>query len=115
MEKHQYRHRFSGKPAVHHCGVCMEQPEHPNHDGFRPSDGVKPYVAPKPVDLIAFIEERLAAHEGGAADVRFGYDDATFDYVITQKNSRTQNYDILGCSRDLKRAIELAISGKRFD
>ena len=65
--------------------------------------------------LIAFIEEHLVAYEGGASDIRFGYDDVTFDYVIMQKNQSTKSDEILGCSHFLTRAIELAISGKRYD
>ncbi len=67
------------------------------------------------MDFLDFVQERLAAHEGGAGDVRIGYDDATFDYVIIQRKSSTGSDEILGCSRSLRRAIELAVSGKKFD
>jgi hypothetical protein len=80
-------------------------------------DGVKPYVKPgyDLDDLVTFIEERLAAHEGGAGDIRIGYDDATFDYVISQRNLTTKSDETLGCSRSLWRAIELAVTRKRYD
>jgi len=66
-------------------------------------------------DFIKFIEKRLAVGEGGDGDIRIGWDDATRDYIITQKNLNTNNHEILGCSRSLRRAIELAITGKKYD
>lgn len=66
--------------------------------------------------LIEFFEERLAAHEGGAGSIHISYDDATFHYVITQtKMDHFRTNEILSSSGSLRRALELAISGKRFD
>ena len=69
----------------------------------------------KDAEILKFLEERLAAHEGGAGSVSIGYDDATFNYVITQKNLSTKNNEVLGCSRSLSRAFKLAISGEKYD
>lgn len=65
--------------------------------------------------IINFLHERLAAHEGGAGSITIGYDDATFDYIISQKNLSTKQNETLGCSRSLNRAFELAISGEKYD
>jgi hypothetical protein len=59
--------------------------------------------------IINFLTERLTAYEGGAESIHIGYDDATFNYVITQGSK------ILGCSRSLSRAFTLAISGQVYD
>lgn len=64
--------------------------------------------------FIKFIEARLAAHEGGAGSIVISWDDATFDYIISQKNFQGSS-ETLGCSRSLNRAVELAISGKKYD
>ena len=66
-------------------------------------------------DFIDFIEERLAVHEGGAGSISVGWDDATRDYLVCQHNLTSKRDEILGCSHSLGRAIELAISGKKFD
>lgn len=74
-------------------------------------------------EFLAWIEERLATGEGGAPSVEIGWDDATRDYLIVQKFPRkyvdgkfvSQGKEILGCSRSLGRAVELAISGKVYD
>ncbi len=73
--------------------------------------------------ILQFLEERLAAHEGGAGSVSIGYDDATFDYVITQRKLFSAkperdvagSGEVLGCSRSLERAFALAISGEKYD
>lgn len=67
--------------------------------------------------ILNFLQERLGAHEGGAPDVCIGYDDATFCFMITQKQGFGKNASskTLGCSRSPARAFELAISGKVYD
>lgn len=59
--------------------------------------------------ILDFLLDKLAAHEGGGQAIIISYDDATFNYLICQHTK------ILGCSKDLARAFQLAISGKRFD
>lgn len=66
-------------------------------------------------EFLAWIEERLATHEGGAGDIIIGWDDATRDYYVIQKSIMKQDRKTLGCSRSLGRAIELAMSGKVYD
>lgn len=73
---------------------------------------------PKPTidEFLSFLEERLAAHEGGAGSLHISYDDATFSYIISQtKMDKFRTNETLGCSRFLSRAIELAISGKKYE
>ncbi len=60
-------------------------------------------------DFINFLEERLAAHEGGAGSVYISWDDATRDYIISQKRINGGGSDMLGCSRSLRKAIQLAV------
>jgi hypothetical protein len=66
-------------------------------------------------EFLDWVEGRLATHEGGAGNISIGWDDATRDYIISQRKIFSYDYKVLGCSRSLGRAIELAISGKVFD
>lgn len=68
-------------------------------------------------EILNFLQDRLAAHEGGAPSISIGYDDATFNYIISQKKGfrKEAPNKILGCSRSLTRAFELAISGQVYD
>jgi hypothetical protein len=67
--------------------------------------------------FIEFLHNRLAAHEGGAGSIHIGYDDATREYVISQKSLYGTRQDVvLGCASSLVRAIDLAVAGKEaFD
>jgi hypothetical protein len=64
-------------------------------------------------EFLDWIESRLVTGEGGAGNIRIGWDDATRDYLITQ--TLYVGFETLGCSKSLERAIELAISGKVYD
>ncbi len=68
-------------------------------------------------DIVSFLNERLAAHEGGAPSISIGYDDATFNYVISQKKgfSKEAPNETLGCARSIGHAFALAISGRVYD
>lgn len=67
--------------------------------------------------ILNFLEERLCIHEGGNPPIIISWDDATRDYIISQKNGYgpTASQQTLGCSKSLFRAFELAISGKVYD
>lgn len=67
--------------------------------------------------VVDFIMGRLAAHEGGAPSLVISFDDATFDYIISQRKgfSKEAPNETLGCSRSLTRAFELAESGQKYD
>jgi hypothetical protein len=65
--------------------------------------------------FLNFLESRMAIHEGGAGTISISWDDATRDWIISQKNLFKNGSETLGCSRYLKRAIELAISGKIYE
>lgn len=69
------------------------------------------------IDIIQFLKKRLAAYEGGAPSVHISYDDATYNYVISQKTRFDNKADneILGCSRSLTKAFELAITEKVYE
>lgn len=66
--------------------------------------------------IVNYLEERLCAHEGGAPGVCIIYDDATFKYMIIQKNGFKVNAIniTLGCSSSLMNAFKLAIDGNPF-
>jgi hypothetical protein len=67
--------------------------------------------------FLDFLETRMATHEGGAGAISISWDDATRDWIISQRNlsKKFNNQETLGCSRYLKRAIELAVTGKIYD
>jgi hypothetical protein len=66
--------------------------------------------------FLNFIETRMATHEGGAGAISISWDDATRDWIISQQQlGKSGRNETLGCSRNLKRAIELAVTGKIYD
>lgn len=67
--------------------------------------------------ILDFLEERLSIHDGGNPPITISWDDATRDYIISQKNGYGQaaSKQTLGCSKSLFRAFKLAISGKVYD
>lgn len=68
------------------------------------------------IQFVVFIEERLATGEGGAGTIHISWDDATRDYIISQQRfDQFRTNEILGCSKYLESAIELAITGKVYD
>lgn len=65
--------------------------------------------------FLDFLHTRLAVHEGGAGAISISWDDATRDYLICQQKLFKGGSETLGCSRSLKQAIELAVSGKVYN